>query len=223
MTSAKANILSRLKRRKPKSNLDLNYSKRPPTEVPPFDVNLQLAPFIHTLKENHIEVHIVSDKNWKATFIDIMKRKGARHCLLGNTLEYQNDLAEDLAEHSPHLKITRFNKQYEELKEALFQDIDISLTLAQSAIADTGTLVIVPTENEPRMMSLIPPIHVVMLQAKQITANMQALLEKPPWEESGSLPSNILFVSSPSKTADIQQTLAYGAHGPKQLIVLIQN
>ena len=38
---------------------------------------------------------------------------------------------------------------------------------------------------------------------------------------SKSLPTNVVLVSSPSKTADIQQTLAYGAHGPKQLVVLL--
>jgi len=40
---------------------------------------------------------------------------------------------------------------------------------------------------------------------------------------AGGLPTNALLISGPSKTADIQQTLAYGAHGPKELIVLVIN
>ena len=49
--------------------------------------------------------------------------------------------------------------------------------------------------------------------------NLHEAMHTQRWSEG--LPTNALLISGPSKTADIQQTLAYGAHGPKELIVLI--
>jgi L-lactate dehydrogenase complex protein LldG len=49
--------------------------------------------------------------------------------------------------------------------------------------------------------------------------NLHQAMHRQGW--AGGLPTNALLVSGPSKTADIQQTLAYGAHGPKELLVLI--
>jgi L-lactate dehydrogenase complex protein LldG len=76
-----------------------------------------------------------------------------------------------------------------------------------------------PTTAEPRLMSLVPPLHIALLKASEVYDNLYTALQVQSW--AAGLPTNALLVSGPSKTADIQQTLAYGAHGPKELIVLI--
>jgi L-lactate dehydrogenase complex protein LldG len=68
-------------------------------------------------------------------------------------------------------------------------------------------------------MSLVPPVHFVLLDATTIHANLHAALTAERW--AAGMPTNALVISGPSKTADIQQTLAYGAHGPRELIVLV--
>jgi L-lactate dehydrogenase complex protein LldG len=68
-------------------------------------------------------------------------------------------------------------------------------------------------------MSLVPPIHFVLLDATRIHANLLAAMRTERWAEG--LPTNAVVISGPSKTADIQQTLAYGAHGPREVIVLL--
>jgi L-lactate dehydrogenase complex protein LldG len=68
-------------------------------------------------------------------------------------------------------------------------------------------------------MSLVPPIHFALLDAGQLYDTLFAAIVGQGW--SARLPTNALLVSGPSKTADIQVTLAYGAHGPKELIVLL--
>ena len=73
--------------------------------------------------------------------------------------------------------------------------------------------------DEPRLMSLVPAVHFVMLDVTTIHSDLHAAMRDEGW--AGQLPTNALLISSPSKTADIQQTLAYGAHGPKELVLLL--
>jgi len=112
-----------------------------------------------------------------------------------------------------------YDRPVEEWKAELFRDIDASLTSTRGGIAETGTLIIWPDASEPRLLSLVPPIHFALLDAGQIHADLLAAIGAQEW--SGNLPTNALLVSGPSKTADIQVTLAYGAHGPKELVVLL--
>jgi L-lactate dehydrogenase complex protein LldG len=101
----------------------------------------------------------------------------------------------------------------------MFHDIPASLTSARCAIAETGTLVLWPDADEPRLMSLVPPVHIVLLDAASIHNTFYEVMQREGW--SNGLPTNTLLISGPSKTADIQVTLAYGAHGPKELVVLL--
>jgi L-lactate dehydrogenase complex protein LldG len=111
--------------------------------------------------------------------------------------------------------------QIEEIKADLFHHIDAGFTQARGAIAETGTLIVWPSEAEPRTLSLVPPIHFALLDARSIHPTFFDALRTEDW--AAGLPTNALLISGPSKTADIQQTLAYGAHGPKELIVLVIN
>ena len=86
-------------------------------------------------------------------------------------------------------------------------------------IAETGTLGLWPDEPEPRLMSLVPTVHCVLLAAATIHNTFYEAMQSEGW--ANGLPTNALLISGPSKTADIQVTLAYGAHGPKELIVLL--
>ena len=82
------------------------------------------------------------------------------------------------------------------------------------------------------MVRLLPvhPLHTVeielpddlpllVLDAGKIHNTFHEAMQAEGW--ANSLPTNALLISGPSKTADIQQTLAYGAHGPKELVVLM--
>jgi L-lactate dehydrogenase complex protein LldG len=221
MSQAKQNILSRLRSAKVQTSDESNPSYKPRNTIKNAEDRTELL--ISKLKENHAVVRQVDENNWRDAFIQVLIEEKAKHCLLGQNLEYQDEVIQSLKDTNLNIQITRFDCRYEKLKETLFHDIDISLTLAQGAIADTGTIILTPDENEPRTMSLIPPIHVVLLRKKQIKDDLTTIIEHPPWKDKQNMPSNILFISSPSKTADIQQTLAYGAHGPKKLIVLLVN
>ena len=68
-------------------------------------------------------------------------------------------------------------------------------------------------------MSLLPPIHIALVEEDSIRDNLAELMAAQGW--AMRMPTNIVVVSGPSKTADIEQTLAFGVHGPKELIVLV--
>ena len=62
-------------------------------------------------------------------------------------------------------------------------------------------------------------MHIALLEADRLYENFAELIEQENWAQG--MPTNALLISGPSKTADIEQTLAYGIHGPKQLLTLI--
>lgn len=96
--------------------------------------------------------------------------------------------------------------------------MDAAFTTTRAGIAETGTLIVWPDADEPRAMSLVPPVHIALFDASRLYENFYQAVSTEGW--ANGLPTNSLLISGPSKTADIQQTLAYGAHGPRELIVL---
>jgi len=114
----------------------------------------------------------------------------------------------------------RYDQPVDAWQDQLFDDIDASVTLARSAIAETGSLILWPSPSEPRLMSLVPPLHFVLLDVNTIHADFYSAMVAEGW--SKGMPTNALLICGPSKTADIQQTLAYGAHGPRELVVLLR-
>ena len=118
------------------------------------------------------------------------------------------------------LKFASLNSK-EEMAEA-----DTGITEADFGIADTGTLVLIANEKQPRSVSLIPPIHVAILQSDVILEKMEDVFAilKNSLDERGSiakLTSCITFITGPSRTGDIELNITLGVHGPKELFVLI--
>jgi L-lactate dehydrogenase complex protein LldG len=94
-------------------------------------------------------------------------------------------------------------------------NIRVGLTGVDGAIAETGTLVITDAPGRPITASLVPEIHLAILQASQIMAKMPEALMLPGIRQNtaGAL------ISGPSRTADIEMTLTVGMHGPGEVHV----
>ncbi len=94
----------------------------------------------------------------------------------------------------------------------------IGITAPQIGVAESATLVEIIQSGQPRSTSLVPSIHVAILKRENLVANLSeayALLKKrSPLED-------VIFISGPSKTADIEAQLVHGAHGPKEVHVII--
>ncbi len=96
-------------------------------------------------------------------------------------------------------------------------DCDIGITSAQFGIAETGTLVIESDKEFNRLTSLIPPVHICILEASKIRHNLGEVLS----ELEKDLSKSITFITGPSRTSDIELTLAIGVHGPQELFVIL--
>ncbi len=96
----------------------------------------------------------------------------------------------------------------------------IGITGAFCAIAETGTLMMCSGPDTPPAASLLPETHIAVLRRERIVVGMEdawALLRG----EHGVLPRAVNFISGPSRTADIEQTVTLGAHGPYRVHILL--
>ena len=99
-------------------------------------------------------------------------------------------------------------------------DDAIGVTGSFAALAETGTLMMVSGARTPATVSLLPETHVALVAASRIVAHMEdawALARR----ELGQLPRAVNFISGPSRTADIEQTMVLGAHGPYRVHIII--
>ena len=100
---------------------------------------------------------------------------------------------------------------------------DIGITEVDYAIADTGTLVLLTDKNQPRSVSLLPPIHLAIVRPENLVRNIDDLfvILKSKLENLEDITSCMTFITGPSRTADIELNLTLGVHGPKELYVVI--
>jgi L-lactate dehydrogenase complex protein LldG len=99
-------------------------------------------------------------------------------------------------------------------------DFDIGISAVQGAIAETGTLVLQSDRERNRLISLVPPVHIAIVDCGQLCLTLgQALAAL--YRDEVELSPSITFITGPSRTADIELTLAIGVHGPKKLFVIV--
>jgi len=97
---------------------------------------------------------------------------------------------------------------------------DIGVSTAQAAIAETGTLVLDSESERHRLISLVPPVHLAIIDAGSICQTLGEALSAVRISQLSRL---VTFITGPSRTADIELTLAIGVHGPKELFVIVNN
>ena len=212
--SARANILGKLK----KQVKGADYSKLPVEQAfdyPELSYDQQLAQFIGHLEANQAQVIHTTKDGINDVVAQELNKRDIEKLLYGK----QGPWGEQLSQLSEQLELTSYDFDIDEHKEQLFNDYHAGITSSYGAIAQTGSIVIWPDEEEPRTLSLVPPVHIVIVDANEIYQDFATLVSAKHWHNH--LPTNVVLVSGPSKTADIQQTLAFGAHGPKELIVLL--
>ena len=144
---------------------------------------------------------------------EVLSELGAEKVVFNHELPLDKDTLESKY---PEYQWEEASGKQQELCQ-LCLEADVGLTGAKFALAETGSIGIVSGAEHARMVSLIPPVHVILLSERVLVPDLIS------WEKirPKSMPSQLVFISGPSKTADIEQTLVVGAHGPKRLIVIV--
>ena len=102
---------------------------------------------------------------------------------------------------------------------ALCATCNVDITSADYALANTSTLVMISSPREARMVSLLPPMHIAVLPRERILTGLDELLSLLPHPAEQT--SSMVLITGPSRTADIEQILVLGVHGPGQITVVV--
>ena len=95
----------------------------------------------------------------------------------------------------------------------------VGITSADFALADTGSLVFLSESAESRLISLLPPDHIAIVEAEKILGGIEELFARVPLPASQS--SSMVIVTGPSRTGDIEMRLVRGVHGPGNVTVIV--
>lgn len=163
------------------------------------------------------EIYWVTKDNWPQVFRQAAEEKGLKNIVL--PLQTSDGLKAQAALAGSGIETPAFDRAIEEWKDDFFLNADAGFSRSKCGIARTGTIMLESSPEEPRSLSLVPPVHFCLFDASKMYGEFHHALAGEKLLENG-MPTNVILVSGPSKTADIQLTLAYGAHGPRDLVVL---
>lgn len=168
------------------------------------------------LRASRADVWRATAGEWPAQVAAKLARHGAKRVLLDPSRAEGAALAGALP---AQIEALPFHAPLEAWKSELFGTVDAGFTVARSGIAATGTLILEPDAGSPRTVSLVPPLHIALVHEQSLHATLHDAARDERWRDG--MPANLVLVSGPSKTSDIQQTLAFGAHGPRWMWVVI--
>ncbi|ECL2355476.1 lactate utilization protein C [Campylobacter coli] len=131
---------------------------------------------------------------------------------------YGTDLGLDLNKIQAEEKIC-FDKEIENLRYEVFHS-DFSIVHARAGVSSHGVALIPSSKGQPRMLSLAPKLCIVLLKKEDIIKSLSEALNLVK-KENEILPTNILFIAGPSRTADIELITVFGVHGPQIAHIVI--
>ena len=99
-------------------------------------------------------------------------------------------------------------------------DDRVSVTGAYAAVAETGSLVLLSSPESPTTLNFLPDDHIIVLHESQIVAHIEDVWVRMRGDKR-VMPRTVNFITGPSKTADVEQTIQEGAHGPRRLQVIL--
>ena len=215
MSDARAHILARLRTVSPQPPVAVEPEAPP---APTLDQAEKVAQLKQRMEAMHAEVILTDRRDWLSALKTALRCRSLNGLLYAPHTAIGAALAAVWEDGLPPL--VPYEQSVEDCKEQLF-NIDAGITSTQGGLADVGALILWPTPDEPRLMSLAPAVHIAVLEASKIHTSLVDAIHQEHWAKG--MPTNALLISGPSKTADIELVLTFGVHGPKELIVLILN
>ena len=129
------------------------------------------------------------------------------------------DVADVLKQIIADLKAQRIASSEDPPSAQEIFEFDVGISNAQAGIAETGTLGLDSARERPRLVSLVPPVHIAIINASSIVETLGDALTL--LQKDKEISPAITFITGPSRTADIELTMAIGVHGPRELYVIV--
>ena len=140
-----------------------------------------------------------------------------------------DDAPVDAALESRGIAVTAIVASEQSPREALREEIrraGLGLTGADYALAETGSVIVMPRRGLSRLVSLVPPVHVAVVRPLDVLETLDDLFllrRLEYYQRNGEMGSYLNFITGPSRTADIEMTIVQGVHGPKSVhLVLVE-
>ncbi len=177
-------------------------------------------------------VHRASGAEEAIAYIETVARESvARESEATNVVRSAQDVFDqipvDAALANLGLKVTTVLRDEATPREALREEIrqsGIGITGADYALAETGSIIIMPRRGLSRLVSLVPPVHIALVRPEDLLESMDDLflLRRLEYHQrGGEMGSYLNFITGPSRTADIEMTIVEGVHGPKEVHMVI--
>jgi L-lactate dehydrogenase complex protein LldG len=199
-----------------------------------------LKTLIEAAKPINLNVAALADESAvAAAIVELVQQKEPEWGEQKSVVSWQHSLIErlNLADGLQRLKVPVYfteggdsdgqkDMPLENRKQFRQQVIDsyIGLTSADFCMADTAALVMRTRPGQARSVSLVPSIHVAVIEMDQIIADLKELVALLKWDtafKTEGLTNCMTFISGPSKTADIEATMVHGAHGPREVYIYV--
>jgi len=222
MTSARDEFLQRVRRAVVEGNRPVAVPVLPPRGATGYQGAGPdpLACFVEQLTAAGGKAYPVRDHDAMVQkVLELVKAASAQRILLGRA-----PLLERLRAHllDLNVEVTATDDLLPQEDPEAFFAADVGISGVDYLIAETGTLVIAARAEEPRSLSLLPPVHIAVAERGQLLADLFDLFGAG-LENGQPLPSCLSLITGPSKTGDIELRLVTGVHGPGEVHVVVLN
>lgn len=203
MKTARQEILDKLKNavhespEKPDFDAPVYHSLRQP---------LDLA-FKESLEKVNGSVHLFETKEELYADLKSFLKTYNKTGIFCNETEIQNHLNKAEIQFSPYTGIHK--------------NMEIGITGCEFLVAHTGSAMVSSAQKGGRQMFVYPPVHIIIANKNQLVDYLEGAYSGIQQKYGKNLPSQIIIITGPSRTADIEKTLVMGAHGPRELHVFL--
>jgi L-lactate dehydrogenase complex protein LldG len=165
-------------------------------------------------------------------FTRLMEKVGATVARVGETAAVPEAIAEYLRDHNLPAKIRMGDDallntlpwrrtQIETTHGASDGGDLVGLSRAFGAVAESGTLVLTSGPANPTTLNFLPETHIVLLKRADLAGDYETVWQRLRGEFGRAMPRTVNMISGPSRSADIEQTIVRGAHGPRELHIVV--
>lgn len=168
--------------------------------------------------------HMVADAEAAtAQVMDLVRARSPRRVLLGSG-HFIDPLGLRDRLTAAGVEVVAVNQLTGDTARPAFFDADLGISGVDYLIAETGTAVVLARPDQPRSVSLLPPVHIAVAERSQLLPDLFDLFDRlgnGRADGPSALPSTMTLITGPSKTGDIELRLVTGVHGPGHVHVVL--